>query len=77
MSRIKLKCGCNYNRSKKGSFQIISCKKHNAANILAQLPIRELEFIGVALNDIVHVEDIKNPNKNNIVPQVIGNTFKG
>ena len=60
--RLKLDCGCNYNRSRKGSFQIISCKDHLANHVLSKLPKRELKTgLGLALNDIVRVVSLQTP----------------
>ena len=60
--RLKLDCGCNYNRSRKGSFQIICCKDHLANHVLSKLPKRELKTgLGLALNDIVRVVSLQTP----------------
>ena len=60
--RLKLDCGCNYNRSRKGSFQITCCKEHLANHVLSKLPKRELKTgLGLALNDVVHVVSLQTP----------------
>ena len=60
-TKLKLECGCKYARSPKGSFMIKSCVAHTAGEIVSKLNVKELDYLGVALNDLVHVEKIQSP----------------